>query len=96
MKTFRLSKRAKADLDDIFDYSLETFGLDKARAYSAGLAALLAQLVSGERSGRTVDDVRPGLLRYNHVSHAIFFRNREDGIFIVRILHQRRDFKRHL
>lgn len=96
MRTLKLSQRARADLDRIFDYSLETFGFQQASKYRDGLSATFAQMLTGEQRGRAVDDVRPDLLRANYVSHAIFFRREGDDILVVRVLHQSQDFKRQI
>lgn len=96
MKTLRLSRRAASDLEAIFDYSLETFGLKRASDYRDGLRTVFSELLEGSRAGRAVDTVRRGLRRENYESHAVFFRRDDQGIFVVRVLHQRRDFKRHL
>lgn len=69
MADFRLSTRAAADLGSIARYTIETFGVEQARA----------------------ERLRPGLRRFEHRSHAVFYMQNEDGILIVRILHARMD-----
>ena len=42
--------------------------------------------------GRTRDDLRPGLWSLLSHPYAIFFRLQSDGVEVVRVLHERRDF----
>jgi toxin ParE1/3/4 len=46
--------------------------------------------------GRCCDEIRPGYRKYPAGSHVLFYRLLPDGIDIVRILHRRMDFERHL
>jgi toxin ParE1/3/4 len=39
---------------------------------------------------------RAGYFQIESASHAIFYRKTDTGILIVRVLHERMDFKRHL
>lgn len=47
-------------------------------------------------AGRPIDEVRPGYRRARHGSHLIFYRQVEDGVEIVRVLHQQMDPTLHL
>jgi plasmid stabilization system protein ParE len=38
--------------------------------------------------GRPCDWIRPGLYRFEKGRHVLFYRRREDGILISRVLHQ--------
>ncbi len=53
-------------------------------------------LAAGTRLGRPADDISAGLRRENQASHAILYRQRDDGIFVVRVLHQRMHFPDYL
>ncbi|HKM63956.1 MAG TPA: type II toxin-antitoxin system RelE/ParE family toxin, partial [Acidisphaera sp.] len=46
--------------------------------------------------GRPCPEVRPGYYRCAAGSHVVFYRRTDAGIEIVRILHGRMDFVRHL
>ena len=43
-----------------------------------------------------ISDVRQGYRKIRSGSHVIFFKVTGEGIDVVRILHQRMDFERHL
>ncbi len=46
--------------------------------------------------GRHASNIHPGYWQMDFTSHAIFYRSIESGILIVRVLHARMDFARHL
>lgn len=46
--------------------------------------------------GRECAEVRPGYRKYPSGSHALFYRLTDDGIDVVRILHERMDYERHI
>ena len=56
----------------------------------------MADAARDPRRGRPCDDVRAGYFRHPVGSHVVFYRRVAGGIDVVRILHQRMDFQRHL
>ena len=89
MADFRLSTRAAADLGGIARCTIETFGVEQARRYRDNLEACSRTLAENPRLGRSAERLRPGLRRFEHRSHAVFYMQNRDGIPIVRILHAR-------
>jgi toxin ParE1/3/4 len=87
--TFRLSRRADADLMNIAAYTLRTWGEEQAAHYIGGLEACFHMLANNPELGRTCDYVRLGLRRIEHGQHVVFYRQEVGGILISRILHQR-------
>lgn len=49
----------------------------------------------GALPGQEIGDIQPGPRRANQGSHAIYFKQTDGGILILRILHQRMDPARH-
>jgi toxin ParE1/3/4 len=96
MAEYRLSSRAAADLAEIADYGIEQFGIEQARQYRDGLAACFQNLADRPKLGRRAEDLAPALRRYAYQSHVVFYLPEGEGIRIVRVLHQSRDFERHL
>ena len=93
----RLSPRARTDLSRIWDDSAERWGADQADRYVRLLAGGFDRLAEGSARGRRADEIREGYLRLSVGSHVLFYRRgAEGGIEVIRILHQRMDFKRHL
>ena len=96
MPRSRLSSRAESDLSEIADYTIETFGIEQARCYMDGLEACFQTLADKSLDGHSADGLAPRLRRFRHQSHMVFYIPDEEGVFIVRVLHQSMDFQRHL
>lgn len=97
MKGYVLSRAAQRDLDDIWDYSAETWSPAQANRYVENIRDACEKLGTGRARGRSVDDVRPGYFKLAVKSHFLFYRViGGDIIDIVRILHQRMDIEAHL
>ena len=43
-----------------------------------------------------IEDIKTGYFRYLHGKHAIYFKIRNDDIFIIRVLHQQMKYELHL
>ena len=95
MKPLVLTPAAQADMEVIWDYTIEHWGLDQADRYTDDIRGTLHDLASGHRQGRPVD-VRPGYMKYLIGSHVVYFRDHCDCIEVVRILHGRMDVSCHL
>ncbi len=93
---FVLSPAAQSDLDEIWDYTAEQWSFDQADHYILGLIRDIEEIGSGKKSGRACDDIREGYFKFFSGSHVVFYRKAKPLIDIVRILHQRMDFNRHL
>ncbi|WP_404402274.1 type II toxin-antitoxin system RelE/ParE family toxin [Pelagibacterium halotolerans] len=94
-RRFLLLPRADRDLEDIWLYTCQRWARDHADMYQRELNAVFEALAAGTKRGRMVD-VRSGYFKYAHRVHVVYFREREDAIEIVRILHGRMDVGRHL
>jgi toxin ParE1/3/4 len=91
-----LSPRALADLDEIWDYSAAHWGDDQAEACARQIQAAIELVAKAPSRGRPCDDIRPGYSKFTVGSHVLFYRLTDEGIDVVRILHRRMDFDRHL
>jgi toxin ParE1/3/4 len=91
-----LSPAAAVDLDKIWDYGEERWGVDRAESYAREIQAAIETVARDPRRGRPCDDVRQGYRSFSVGSHVLFFRLHPLGVDIVRVLHQRMDFHRHL
>lgn len=88
---YELSQEADYDLENIFDYTADRFGVDQAVLYVSGFEDVFNHLSNNPKSGRLRNDIRKGLRSFVKESHVIFFRVLEDKIRIVRVLHASRD-----
>lgn len=91
-----LSPKAKSDLSGIWDYTLAEWGIDQAEKYVRDLWEAMQQQACDSSNSIDISDVRNGYKKVISGSHVIFFKLTGDGIDVVRILHQRMDFERHL
>ena len=96
MADYRLSRRAASDLEAIAEYTIERFGVDQARAYRDSLRTCFEQLSGNPGMGRRAEQLSPGLRRFEHRSHIVFYTRSDDEIVVVRILHARMDAPRRL
>ena len=95
MTRYRLSRRAKADLDEIWDYSLNRWGDQQAAAYHRQIYTAIGMIAERPDLGWSDSNLRPGYRRRSAGSQVIFYRV-SDMVEIVRILHQNMDPKFHL
>ena len=96
MADYVLSNKADADLDGIYVYSFETFGEARADTYFLSLRDCLQTLADNPRMGRSADSFHTGLLHHRHGRHVIYYLTEDDGIFVVRVLHDAMDAPRQL
>jgi len=95
MRPYRLSHRAKADLDDIWTYSEEKWGSQRAAAYHPEIRDVVEMIVERPDLGWPDDTLRGGYRRWLSGSHVIFYKEGR-MVEIIRILHQSMDARRHL
>ncbi len=98
MAKFILSERAKRDLVDIWQYTLENWSEEQAIGYYNKLMDGCEYITSAsETAGRCYEDVRPGLRGMHCGRHIIFYRIiSKEKVRIVRILHGKMDYPKHL
>ena len=89
-----VSPLAQQDIDDIFQYTLETWGERQLEKYGDILKAAMSGLTENPRIGT---EKRGTPFRSFHVgSHTIFYKIGEKAIHIIRVLHESMDFPRHV
>jgi len=96
MTAFVVSPRAKADIEEIWDYTAARWSFAQAEAYTRQIQAAIETVAAAPKLARSCDDIRAGYWKYPAGSHVTFFRVIPGGIDIVRILHSRMDFERNL
>lgn len=93
---FVLRPRAQADLDEIWDYTADRWGLDQAETYIRQLWKEIQTVADRPSLGRECSEVRPGYRKHPSGSHVVFYRLADGEIDVVRILHERMDHERHI
>lgn len=96
MADYVLSNRADSDLNDIYEYSYRTFGEARADAYFLSLRDCLQALAENPLMGRYAGNLLAGLRCHDQGRHSIYYLVEDDGIFVVRILHDAMDASLHL
>ncbi len=89
-----LSQQAAHDLEDIFDYTEETFGLDQAVHYVSSFDETFRHLEGNPKLGRERPEIKNGLRSLVKDNHVIFYRIIKNNVRIVRILRGSRDLPR--
>ncbi len=93
--TWRLSRRAARDLDDIWDYTATRWDEEQAERYLRQIQQAIERIAASPDRGRRRDDIKAGYFSASTGAHLIFYRV-GDTLDVVRILHQRMDPARHL
>jgi toxin ParE1/3/4 len=96
MTAYVLSPRAQSDIEDIWDYTAGHWNARQAEIYIRQIHHAIETVAAEPKLGRSCDDIRKGYRKYPAGSHVLFFRMTADGIDVVRVLHNRMDFERHL
>lgn len=98
MARIRLSRKAIADLNGIWDYTAETWSEDQAVIYYRQIHAAIQSLQNLPAFLEVkYDIIKPGLLGHHIGHHILFYKKDRDGsVWVDRILHERMDYQRHL
>jgi toxin ParE1/3/4 len=93
---YLLSPAAQADLEQIWDYTHDQWGIEQ-EAYLRELQSAIERAAANPQIGRACDEVRAGYRKLAAGSHTLFYRVSAEGVIdVVRVLHQRMDVDRHL
>ena len=96
MPSFRLSPKAVSDMQNIWDYTLETWDKDQAKSYVRLLNQSFADLAENPHLGPSCEYVREGYRKHLAGRHVLYYRIVDAGVFVIRILHSSMDVDRHL
>ncbi len=89
--------KAVADLDSIWRYTARHWGASQADAYVRSIVKTCRAVARGERTGTDASDLRPGYRKLRIGRHVAFYRTVDDeGVEVVRILHERMDLPARL
>lgn len=96
LNKYQLSKAADKDIEKILEYSYQEFGIKQTLKYKDGLTSCLDTLAQNPKAGRKCSVIKAEYFRFEYQSHIIFYKQRNTGIFIVRIIHKSMDIERQL
>ncbi|HEX4372538.1 MAG TPA: type II toxin-antitoxin system RelE/ParE family toxin [Puia sp.] len=93
---FAISKKAVADLEEIWLYTVEKWSVEQADRYYDLIFDEISYICKNNNSGRSMEHVRKGYRASKVKSHLIFYRILNDTIQVIRILHERMDIENRL
>lgn len=96
MSKYTLSNKAADDLANIYQYTFSDFGEALADRYLNELDSCFIQLAETPSLARKVSDIRQDYFHYLFNKHAVYFKCRDNDIYIVRVLHQHMKYELHL
>jgi len=89
----RFTSKAKADLIEIYQTSVETFGMVQAEAYQDQLERAFHLLAANPRLARERTEIAPPVRIHPCGSHVIIYSIEAEGVvLIIRIRHGREDW----
>ena len=93
--TYRVHERAQADLEEIWLYSVEQWGVEQADRYIENLVSRFEWLAAHPLLGKARDDIKAGYFCYPEGRHLIFYVLHDEEVEIIGVLHQRMDIIEH-
>ena len=91
-----LSRKARQDFIDILRYTGELWGEAQLDVYRDKIDDALRAIGRNPENGQRRDDLPQTHRAYLVGSHVVVYRIEDQGVGIVRILHQRMSLARHL
>lgn len=95
MAEYRVTPAAERDLEAIWIYSVQRWGVEQANRYTDIMTTAFAELAQSPLTAPACDHIRPGYRRRSVERHMIYFRITTYGIAIIRVLHDRMDAPRY-
>ncbi len=96
--TYKISKEALTDLENIWLYTLESWSTEQADRYYNLLIDEIEYLTENPNSGKDYSPIRKGYFRSKVKSHFIFYRLnlKANELEVIRILHEQMDIESRL
>ena len=94
--SYSIRKLAEDDLERIWLYSNEEWGIEQADKYIRLLVSRFTWISENSLLGKKRDDVKPGYYCFPEGMHLIFYMITKTGIDIIGIPHQSMDIVTHL
>jgi toxin ParE1/3/4 len=91
--TYRFSRKADEDLENLYITGAREFGVAQAERYYTGLVEALEFLASYPRAARARPELGPETRGHPYKAHMIFYRPDGADIFIQRIRHGSEDWQ---
>ena len=95
-KRLAVSHAAQSDINDIYDYTLETWGRAQADDYVTQLEYTLNAAAAGEKPLLSFAEWQANAGYMFVGKHTVFVLEEPEQLLVVRVLHQSSDYIRHL
>jgi toxin ParE1/3/4 len=96
MSEYRLTPAARRDLEGIWRYTNQRWGVEQANRYIDVLTEAFAVLAGAPKTAPACDHIRAGYRHRSVERHVVYFKTAPYGIAVVRVLHERMDAPQHL
>lgn len=93
---YYLRSLAQDDLESIWLYTVEHWGVTQADTYLEALIKRFEWLVENAKMGKPRDDVKNGYYCFPEGAHLIFYTPKDNQVDIIGIPHQRMDIVEYL
>lgn len=93
---YTLRQLAADDLEQIWLYTFQEWGVEQADRYIRALFSRFLWLSEHPELGKRRDDIKPGYLCFPEGRHLVFYTISEQGIDIIGIPHQSMDVAGYL
>jgi toxin ParE1/3/4 len=91
-----ISKKAIADLEEIWLYTADKWSIDQADRYYQLIFDEIDFICRNPKSGKPMEWIRKGYRAAKVKFHLIFYRVEKETVQIIRILHERMDIENRL
>ena len=96
MLNITIRPRATLDLQNIWRFSTQRWGIQQANRCIADLEKAIMAIPANPQAGVAIDFVRPGYRKTTARNHLIIYRLSEISVEVVRVLSQKMDIDNHL
>lgn len=97
MGKLKFSRKAVSDLEDSWEYTVNTWSETQAEKYYRFFMDACKEIAVNPKSGRSYGQISPRLFGVNPGRHIIFYLVDEQGnTEVIRILHQQMDLKQRM
>ncbi|HWJ75257.1 MAG TPA: type II toxin-antitoxin system RelE/ParE family toxin [Kaistia sp.] len=93
---YRTTLEADEDIISLYVEGVRQFGVIQAEAYLQRLIACFDLLAEQPALGRRYRGLRAPVRLHFHGSHVVAYSDTDDGLVIIRVLHGRSNWERHL
>jgi toxin ParE1/3/4 len=89
--TYVIRQQVEQDLEEIWLYSMQQWGVKQADSYVGSLLFRFSWLAENPYAGKHREDIKMGYYCFPEGRHLVFYKLTDTGIDIIGIPHQRMD-----